>query len=155
MAKHKLTFDDFYSDDFVLIAIHSTIPSFRLAFFLNKQLPILLVNTKEDISISTKQGEGQFSWFKYEDENLEQTWNLVSNRTQIENNKKHGLFFDDATTVLLLPELPKIDFLLKIENTENEFNTNVILSEIRKINQVTMCYKININELKNSNNLIF
>jgi hypothetical protein len=155
MAKHKLLIDDFFSDDFELIAIHTVIEDSRLAYFLNKNLPVLLVNNIEEISISTKNGEGKFSWFQYEDQNLEVIWNLVSNKAEVSNNENFGLFLNDAITVYLLPELSRADYLLKIENTNNSLNTDEILNKLRTIDQISTCYLVNKNEIKSINNLIF
>lgn len=155
MVKNKLSIDEFFSDDFELIAIFTTIEDFRLAYFLNKNLPILLKKNNQNISISTKKGEGEFSWFIYEDEKLDQIWNLVQNRTQIINDTNFGLFLDDAITQNLLPEMPKVDYILKVENIENSFNINDIINKITHIEAVTLCYKIDINNVKSINNLIF
>ena len=38
MANLKLTFDDFESNDFELLAIHSNLKDFKLAFLINNRL---------------------------------------------------------------------------------------------------------------------
>ena len=42
MAIHKLQIVDFLSIDYELIAIHTSIEDYRLAYFLNKELEIKL-----------------------------------------------------------------------------------------------------------------
>ena len=41
MAIHKLHIDEFDEVDYELIAIHTSLEDYRLAYFLNKKLPIL------------------------------------------------------------------------------------------------------------------
>ena len=41
MANLKLTFDDFESNDFELLAIHSNLKDFKLTFLINLKLSIL------------------------------------------------------------------------------------------------------------------
>ncbi len=40
MAIHKIQINDFISDDYELIAIHSSLEDFKLAYCLNKELAI-------------------------------------------------------------------------------------------------------------------
>ena len=42
MAIHKLLIDDFVTVDYKLIAIHSSLEDYRLAFFMNRELAVLL-----------------------------------------------------------------------------------------------------------------
>ena len=51
MAIHKLQIDEFDDIDYELIAIHTSLDDYRLAYFLNQKLPILLGKSKIEIQI--------------------------------------------------------------------------------------------------------
>ena len=68
MAIHKLDLDEFDKIDYYLIAIHTSLEDYRLAFFINQILPINLSKSKSDIQINIKEGEINFSRFHYNDE---------------------------------------------------------------------------------------
>ena len=67
MANLKLTIDDFYSSDFELIAIHTPLEDYKLAFHINKTLEVSLSKSQKEISIKSNKGLGYFSWFCYDD----------------------------------------------------------------------------------------
>ncbi len=54
MAIHKLHIDEFDEVDYELIAIHTSLEDYRLAYFLNQKLPILLSKSKNEIQINIK-----------------------------------------------------------------------------------------------------
>lgn len=161
MAIHKLQIDDFISVDYRIIAIHSTLEDYRLAYFINKKLVISLEKSKNDIGIQIPEGKSQFTRFVYEDVQRELLWNLILNKTKvaIRQTKATSLFeeteLDITTNIFLLPELKKVDYILKIENTDNLFNLDPLIEDLLTINQITTAYKIDQNLLKSKNNLIF
>ena len=57
MAVLKLHLDEFDEVDYHLVAIHSTLEDYRLAYFINQRLPILLNKSKEEVSVTIKEGE--------------------------------------------------------------------------------------------------
>jgi len=61
MAIHKLHIDEFDEVDYDLIAIHTSLEDYRLAYFLNQKLPILLSKSKNEIQINIKEGVTFFS----------------------------------------------------------------------------------------------
>lgn len=60
MAVLKLHLDEFDEIDYDLIAIHSVLEDYRLAYFLNQKLPIILSKSNEDIGVTIKEGEAFF-----------------------------------------------------------------------------------------------
>jgi hypothetical protein len=46
MATHKLDLGDFDEVDYYLIAIHTSLEDYRLAYFINQKLPINLSKSK-------------------------------------------------------------------------------------------------------------
>jgi hypothetical protein len=121
MAIHKLDIDEFDEIDYCLIAIHTSLEDFRLAYFINQHLPINLSKSKDEIHINVKVGETYFSRFYFYDEEKCTSWNLIQNKNEVigrEKRIKQDLFSNSAqetiTRVFLLPELRKVDYFLKI-----------------------------------------
>ncbi|MCX6183471.1 MAG: IPExxxVDY family protein [Flavobacterium sp.] len=162
MAVLKLQLDEFDAIDYDLIAIHSTVEDYRMAFLLNQQLPIILHKNKSTIEVSGKEGEASFAYFVYDDEKAETNWVLIPNKNEIVVRKKstgQNLFLDAqveiATRVYLLPELKKVDYFLKIEHQDTFHQVDQLLSDIKKINQVSTVYVVDPKKIKSKNNLIF
>lgn len=156
MANLKLTIDDFYSNDFELIAIHTTLEDFKLAYLINQNLDISLHKNHKEISIQSNNGTGYFSWFIFDDCKHDLGWNLLSNKTLVANiNSNLGLFNEDQMAFHLIPELKHAEYLLKIENLDDRFNTQKVIENLTKINKITTSYIVDISTIKSINNLIF
>ncbi|MBA4320474.1 MAG: IPExxxVDY family protein, partial [Flavobacterium sp.] len=56
MAIHKLDLGEFDEIDYHLIAIHTSLEDYRLAYFINQKFPINLGKNKNEIQISIKEG---------------------------------------------------------------------------------------------------
>lgn len=158
MAIHKIQIDDFFSvDDYVLLAIHSSLEDYRLAYMLNQTLEIQLKKNKKNLEINSKNDKSTFNLFTFEDEKQDVTWNLIENKSANVDalNSEYGIFDAIAKTVYMVPEFKKAEFLLKIENTEEEFCLESLSKKIQEIKQISTFYKIDHNKLKSRNNLIF
>ena len=158
MAIHKIQINDFISIDYELIAIHSSLEDYRLAYFINKALQIQLSKSNSNIEIETKEGKGEFCHFIFDDEIHDIIWNVFENKaTAIPSEKAtNGIFDSVDVTIYVLPEFKKADYILKIENMETViFPLEKIIQKISKISQISMVYRIDQNKLKSKNNLIF
>lgn len=159
MAIHKLHIDEFDEVDYELIAIHTSLEDYRLAYFLNQKLPILLSKSKNEIQINIKEGVTFFSRFVYENTKTDSCWSLVQNKNEVTtlSTNNQNLFgdtnFEVATKAFLLPELKKVDYFLKIENNDTE--TDKIISTMNTISQIATVYSVDSNSIKSKNNLIF
>ncbi len=153
MSNHILTELDFYDDNYVLIGIHTTLKKHRLAYFLNRELNILLEvpdnNRLEEI-------QNYFYSHIYNDKNNHCKYFLIQN-TSVEIIKKGtGLFEEEEKITYFLPEKKKVDYFFKIEG----FSYNKlydIISNIENIPQVSTAYEIYKQEIndKNKPKLIF
>lgn len=163
MAIHKLQIDDFVTIDYELIAIHSSTEDYRLAYFINKNLNILLEKSHKDISVKSAKTESCFSRFIFEDVDTDVSWNLIQNKSSMavaqQQNVPVSLFseaeIDITTSSHLLPELKKVDYILKIENIPSFFVPDAIVNKLLGIKHITTAYTIEHNKLKSKNNLIF
>jgi hypothetical protein len=162
MAALKLNFDDFDEVDYDLIAIHTSLEDYRLAYMINQQLPIVLSKNKKNVEVISKFGEIFFSQFSFFDDAKEISWHLVQNKNEIVNFKKNtdqNLFFnkdlETVSKVFLLSEHKKVDYFLKIENDQNPVNIEFILKKLNTITNISTVYIVNPNTIKSKNNLIF
>jgi hypothetical protein len=162
MAVLKLHLDEFDEVDYNLIAIHSTLEDYRLAYFLNQQLPVILSKSKDEISVTVKEGEAFFSSFFFDDANNDIQWTLIQNKNEVTVHKKstgQNLFLNTdveiATKVYLLSELKKVDYFLKIENNINTFTIDEVVKKIKSIGRISTVYEVIPEKIKSKNNLIF
>lgn len=161
MAIHKLDLDEFDEIDYHLIAIHTTLEDYRLAYFINQHLPVNLSKSKEEILISIKQGETQFSRFYFDDEDNFISWNLIQNKNEVIGQKEiinQDLFSNSnqevATKVFLLPEMKKVDYFLKIES-DDDLEIVDIIKKLKTIKSLSTVYVVEAETIKSKNNLIF
>nr|WP_315198007.1 IPExxxVDY family protein [uncultured Flavobacterium sp.] len=162
MAVHKLDFGEFDEIDYSLIAIHTTLEDYRLAYFINQKLHVNLNKSIKEIQITDKEGEVHFSRFHYYEKKKDISWDLIQNINKVIQLKKEdnqGLFtnfdIEVAKKVYMLPEFKKVNYFLKIENSEDNTNLLEIQSELNSIDQIATNYIVDINKIKSKNNLIF
>jgi len=162
MAVLKLHLDEFDEVDYDLIAIHSSLEDYRLAYFINQKLPVVLSKSKEEIGITIKEGEALFPKYVFDDSSNAILWTLIPNKNEITVRKKstgQNLFLNAdveiATKVYLLSELKKVDYFLKIENNTDTFTTEEIIQSIKSIDRISTVYAVNPSTIKSKNNLIF
>ena len=149
MKIFKLDVNDLLDDDFVLLAIHTTLEAYRLAYFMNITFDIQLIKT-EVIQ--------DFDFYEFNDEKNQSLWNLVGNKSFVENKtglkNNESLFFESKNNrIFLLPEYKKVDYFLKIENSVS-VTKNLIL-KMNDIPQIITTFAVDVVSLKSKNNLIF
>ena len=162
MAVHKVYIEEFEEDDYYIIALHTSLEDYRLAYFINREIAIRLSKNDSDIQSQVKEGETSFARFTFEDEKNDIKWNLVQNKNEIEgkeNTITQDLFSNSdnsfSSLAYLLPEYKKVDFFLKIENAEKDINITEIVSKISAIDSIKMVYNVDKDKIKSKNNLIF
>ncbi|WP_372752780.1 IPExxxVDY family protein [Mariniflexile sp.] len=160
MAVHKLILDDVFDEvECILIAIHTVLEDYRLAYLLNTHLKSNLIRKKLDFSFGT--GESTYPIFEWEDANHLTTWSLVSNICKTESLKTETInsLFDTEEKIIkttyLVPEHKAVNYFLKIDNEFNVNKEKQILKQILQIQQVATAFSIDINQLKSKDNLIF
>ena len=162
MVVYKLFSEGYDEIDYQLIAIHSTIEDFRLAYFINKSLSINLSKSPEDISIHENSREMNFSRFTFQDTENNVLWDFFQNKSVDSQNAallNTGLFADKISQVSsqahLLPEFKRVDFFLKVEKQFAIDEIQETISRIKKIQKVSTVYSIDAEKVKSKNNLIF
>lgn len=161
MKIHKLNIDEFDDQDYKLIALHSALEDYRIAYFINKLLNIRLEISAKDIEIETGTSQGFFSHYIYPDLENDVIWNLITNKTFFSSTTKENspLFNETDTTfcssIYLLPELKTVDYLLKIEEADDSFDIDFIIEKLNSLKFITTAYELHQNKIKSKNNLIF
>lgn len=147
--------------EYHLIAIHTSLEDYRLAYFINKELSLNLKKCTKDLHVMVKQGETHFSRFNFEDEHNSIVWNLIENKNEVlslQNSAVTDLFSSDSTlfssATYLLPEYKKVNFFLKIES-DNIRQLSDYVTKINSIEKIAMVYSVDKNKIKSKNNLIF
>ncbi|MCH4830097.1 hypothetical protein BWK60_02625 [Flavobacterium covae] len=157
--KHQIHLGDFDQVDYDLLAIHTTLEDYRLAYKINQNLEILLSKNEDEIPVEINKQLATFSRFTYEDDEAMMTWDLIQNKQEIEfppSDIINSLFQENSITtqVNLVTDLKKVDFVLKIEHDE-QIELKEIIYKLNKIDLISAVYEVNPNEIKSKNNLIF
>ncbi len=162
MAIHKLDIGYFDEVDYDLLAIHTQLEDYKLAFLLNKKLPILLSKCSEDININKKEGEAHFARFYFSNKGNKAEWNLFQNKNilitkyaEISENLFSNETYQNLTRVCFVPEFKNVDFFLKVEKSEDTIQLAEIKQLINTIEDISTAYVVDVDQIKSKNNLIF
>ena len=161
MPAHKLVLDEVFEQPYKLLAIHSSVEEYKLAYLLNKHLNLKLARTPGDIDLHKGKESIFFAHFIHEDLQNYCTYHLVSNVARQEGRSgivEKSLFSEDQLAVkksFLLPEFKKVDFLMKIVDEQDAVSIKKLTSGIMEIPQVSTVYVIDFHQIKTKENLIF
>lgn len=161
MQAHKLMLDEVEEDLFKLLAIYCSIEDFRMAFLLNKHLKLGLKREREDVDFLHQNVQACYARFTFKDPKNFHSYNLVANKYKGQASKvlnTGSLFAEDEVRPLelnLIPEYKKVDFFLKIEEDMPDQHFNKLVNIISQIPQVIAVHKIDVEQLKSKQNLIF
>jgi len=159
MALHKLLVDDFDDDAYKLIAIHSGLEDYRLAYLLNKNLELKLKRKEQDLDFQYL--TSSYSIFEWQNQSQYVTWNLLSNVCKKEEVSLYstGMLFETNEKVLktfnLISEYKKVDYFIKISDEIQNVNEKLVLSALRNIPQIITSYTVNPLKIKSKDHLIF
>lgn len=152
-AVYKIN-EDFYNSSFLLIALHSTMEDYSLAYAINHVIKGKFKRTRKNLEIGDF---GSYATFEWEDHYSDCYWLLMKNiSTMAEQRENKDLFSNEPTLVRskLVPELKEVDYFLKVEDGTST-DSHVLLKNLLSIPKVLAAYEVEINKLKSKNNLIF
>ena len=151
MPIHRLSSDDL-EKDYKLIAIHSDIEPYKLAFEINKKLKIQLKRSSFDLSFKNK--SSIFDLYKHISEVFNTKLYLILNKSTDKKKIEGQLLFENFDEQsYLIPELRKAQYLLKIEG--GGFDIDNLLKKLNEIDNVISSYRTEISSIKSKYNLIF
>ncbi len=136
MSKIILSLEEDY--DFALLGISCHTKDYRLCWELNKVLNFDLIRS-EDLEIS-KASIDKYSFYEFIDEDNYLEYYLISNR---------------GNSGYLVPEHKKVDFFFMIKGNISDFLIDDILSKVNSLALVLTSFKIDPNQLKSKQNLLF
>ena len=155
MPVYELGFNDFLSDEYSLLAIHTILEDYKLAYLLNKLLSHSFQKSDFNLDKNSK-NDVKTSYSIYEYSCIEYDFFLIKNA--FKNNKITrgvSLFNENYFTDYLVPERKKVDFFLKIEGDVNSNYLSNLVVKLKQLPQVQTSYEIDINQLKSKDFLIF
>jgi len=150
---HKIS-TEFYEEPYDLIALHSSLASFAMAFYLNDYLSMRLERTENDLYLN----KNAFSFYEWYDESRDCFYSLYENKTEVEvaeGFSTEDLFNQEAytTTAYLIEEKKRVDYFLKLEHEET-VSAEKLIKRIQNIPKISMAYAIDHQGLKSKDNLI-
>ena len=157
LNNHRLNLNQF-PENYHLIAIHSDLDEFRLAFFLNKKLNIGLKRKINDIYFAEQ--DANYSQFEFLDDTKYLKWIFFSNKSLVSKkifDEDLSLFGQGNTglnEINLLSQQKSVDYFLIIENVANKTYISKVLKKISEISDVITSF-LSKNKLENKENLIF
>ncbi len=141
--------------EYSLFGIHTNVPSYKLVYYLNKELNIAFTRDK-DIDFIENNKTVYLNKYTYYDSCKEKDWTLVTNETQTKMTKGgvSGIFNDGLyTNVYLIPEFKMFNYILKIDGQLDKKKEKMIkMNSILIINIVSI---INQSLIRNKAKLIF
>lgn len=156
MLVYSLEIPESSCSEYSLIAIHTALEDYKLAYLLNKQLSLFLEKASFSLDFQKKNISTSYTVYEFEDKKLDNTWFLISNifKTKMKP-KKIELFNESETQLYLIPEKKKVDFFLKLDDRILNDHISDVIEKINQIPQIITSYIIKTNTLKSKDFLIF
>lgn len=132
-----------YEYDFELFGLISSVKGFKLAWSINHALSIELVNIPDIELILRDNKKQKVIAYEYETQNSKII--LFHNRM-----KDHS----GADSGYVLPEMNKIDYLLRIDGDIYPSNPEKVLEQLRNLDTVEYALRVNTSKLKSKENLL-
>ena len=156
MATYALDINEFSTNDYALIGIHTVLNEYKLAYLLNKFLHVRFSKADYNLDFTQKNNESSYSIYEYTDKEYDYDWFLIANVYKSTSKTISTSLFNESDSVMrLVPERKKVDFFLKIEG---DFDFDYIVKTIEKINkvpQIITSYEVEVESLKSKDFLIF
>ena len=149
MAVYKLDINECEDEAYDLLGIHTTLECYHLAYFLNRELNLLL----KRIDFLP-----EFDFYEFNDLKNQTQWNLVANKgvreiTQSSSVQESLFQLESTEVVYLVPEYKKVDYLVKV--SQNTLEVQKLIAKMKVIPQIITTFAIDTSNLKSKHNLIF
>lgn len=159
MLSHKLLLDD-VEEDYHLLAIHSTLEEYKIAYSLNKQLHLNLKRARCDVDFNHGDVQALYPLYVFKDPAKYLSIYLIKNKFRGTNKKvvsTGSLFTEEEFSpqiTFFIPEYKEVDYFLKIEGDLEELEVERILGQIALLPNIITTFAVDPNQLKSKNNLI-
>lgn len=155
---------DLYDDNdetFDLIGLHSTVPLYRLAFFINKYIGLGLKREEKDQDAMVSKIQVNYPVFKYVEPKHNLKMYLVPNKvwTEASTSRSSGSLFETSEPEMiksvLIKEHVSVDFFIKIEQELSVIPIDKMVDALSKIPAVISSYQVDALQIKQKDYLIF
>lgn len=159
MLSHKLLLDD-VEEDFHLLAIHSSMEEYKMAFHLNKRLQISLKRARFDVDFNHGSVQAQYPLYEFKEPAKYRCIYLIKNKYKGPVKKvtsSGSLFVEEEVSphqTYLIPEYKDVDYFLKIEEDMETGQMQDLVTGISLIPNIITAYLVEVKQLKSKNNLI-
>ena len=152
MSNHKLSLEE-AEQNYYVVAIHSILEAYSLAFILNKDLGLNFFRHEFDVSFSNT-NEFYMAYKNNEDKNNPLIY-FFSNSFNDSNGQASAssLFKFNEYKKALVPELGKADFIMKYFGRKNDLPD--FIKSVSLLDGVSSCYEYSTLKLRLKENLIF
>jgi len=155
MSSKKITlpFIDDFESDFHLLALHSTLEDFRLAFHLNKTLSLFFQrDEKYKICINENELNVPRYYFCYEDKYEYIDYFLIENKhLYSQKNDQDGFFANDEinTQTYFIENDKKANYILIIKGESIDDKISKIINQLKNEKFIQTIYNLSTDKIKN------
>ncbi|MCV6631265.1 MAG: IPExxxVDY family protein [Flavobacteriaceae bacterium] len=145
---------DFLEDPYLLFGIRTTIESFSIAFKINAVTDLLLKRRNKD---GEWKPHGSVPIYDFFDKKQQCNWTLFPNKLLVEKTSiGSDLFASQIQTLwyFMVPEHKQADYLLMVDSQELS-DVEGMIKAIQNVSDVVAMYRIDTEELKTTNHLMF
>jgi hypothetical protein len=158
MLSHKLLLDD--EEQYQLLAIHSTLEDYKIAFFLNKMLHLNLKRARCDVDFNHGDVQALYPLYIFKEPAKYLSVYLIKNKYKGADKKvvSAGSLFTEQEfspiTTFFIPEYREVDYFLKIVGDLENRKVEKWLNQIALIPNIITTFSVDPDQLKSKNNLI-
>ncbi len=159
MLSHKLLLDE-VEEDYLLLAIHSSLEEYKIAYNLNKHLQINFSRARQDLDFNHGAVQALYPLYLFREPAKYRTYFLIKNKYKGPLTKvisSGSLFTEEdlsSQNSYLIPEYRDVDYFLKIDEDMDQDKIQKLINKIAAIPNVQTIYEVDHTQLKSKNNLI-
>ena len=155
MKYKKYQLEETFEESFSLIAIHSSLEDFQLAYFINKNCATYFKRNHDLYSPYLKQCLKGLVWKN--DHDKENHWHLFSNKYEgkTEDSKQVSqLFFGEKLELeqFVLPEFKLVNYFIK---KPGDISNETFIYKLKEVSEIQIAYSIPEKNIKSYQNIIF
>jgi hypothetical protein len=153
VKKIILSFEDDFELDYHILALHTSIEDFRLAFHLNRTLSIFFQREeKHKICIDINESSNPRFYYCFDDKHEFISYFLLENKHQYsQKSESAGLFADEEiiTDTYFIENDRKANFILILKGESIDYKIAEISKKLKKENFIRSIYIIPTDKIKN------
>lgn len=159
MLSHKLMLDE-VEEDYQLLAIHSSLEEYKVAYLINKHLQISFKRATRDLDFNHGIVQALYPFYYFKEPAQYRTYYLIKNKYKgaVKKVVSSGSLFSEeeisSQLTFLIPEFKDVDYFLKIEEDIDDERIQEITGLIASIPNIVTTYIVDTTQLRSKNNLI-